>query len=84
MRDTIHVHAVQARRTAAGEKFDVIASLRPGEQWAPMFATFDPFLASLADRARVLGVPLHIAWHQSRFDRELDTAQIADNQTEVA
>jgi hypothetical protein len=84
MRDTIHVQAVQSRRTAAGEKFDVIAKLRPGQRWAPMFATFDPWLASLAERSKELGLALHIEWSQSKFDRELRTARIDDAQTTEA
>lgn len=78
MRDTIHVYAVESRRTRAGEKFDVFAKLKPGERWAPVYATFNPFLASLAERARTLGVPLTIAWHQSAYGRELASAQIAE------
>jgi hypothetical protein len=85
MRDTIHVYAVQSRWTAAGKKFDVIAKLRPGQRWAPMFATFDPWLASLAERSKELGLALHIEWSQSPFDKELRTARIDDAQTtEVA
>jgi hypothetical protein len=79
MRDTIRVREVQTRRTSAGEKFDIFPKMRPGAKWAPMYSTFDPFLASLADRAKELGMELHIEWSQSKFDRELRTARLADS-----
>ena len=85
MRDTIHVLSVTSRRTAAGEKFDVAAKAKPGEKWGPVYATFDAWLASLAERAQALGVPLDIEWSQSAYNRELRTVRLADRgQTEVA
>lgn len=81
---TFKVADVLPRPTRAGQKWDVIPALEPGQLSAHSVATFNSFKASLCERAKALNVAVRIGWRETRYDREIVTVELVPNESEAA